>query len=491
MIGGQCYKYIVPPLKGKLSNMVFSSVTFLCAFMPVVLLLHTVIHNQRARNVILLIASLVFYAWGEPIWIAAMLFSTLINYACARYIDFQIDSKRRKTALALGVIISLAALFYFKYAAFLINNICSLLRVNYVMPKPKLPIGISFYTFQIITYTVDVYRKKAPVQKNPFRLLLYVCLFPQLIAGPIVRYGDIAEELEYRKVTIQGIGEGFFRFSLGLGKKVLLANISGEILNSLPIGMDGSFLSAWVGAVLFSFQLYFDFSGYSDMAIGLGRMLGFHFLENFDAPFVSKSISEFWRRWHISLGTFFREYVYIPLGGNRVSLPRWILNTMIVWGLTGIWHGANWNFLIWGLYFGALIILERTLLRNVLEKIPNWIKHAGTVILAVIGFVMFRFESFFQMGEQLYEMFVPWKTALSDAYVIYALKHNILFLLICIVCCFPIRKTIVKLFNNRKKQGYKNILRSYLKAFLAVTIICLSILFLVGQSFNPFLYFRF
>lgn len=471
--------------------MVFSSVTFLCVFMPIVLLLHTFVQNQRARNVILLIASLIFYAWGEPVWILAMLFSTAVNYLCARFIDAQTEGKNRKAALAVGIIISLSALFYFKYAAFLINSFCSACGIEYAMKQPKLPIGISFYTFQIITYTVDVYRKKAPVQKNPFRLLLYVCLFPQLIAGPIVRYGDIAEALENRKVTVQGIGEGFFRFSLGLGKKVLLANIAGEILESLPTGWEGSFASAWISAMLFCLQLYFDFSGYSDMAIGLGRILGFRFLENFDAPFVSKSISEFWRRWHISLGTFFREYVYFPLGGNRVSTFRWIMNMLIVWGLTGIWHGANWNFLIWGLYFGLWIIAERTVFKKILEKTPDWIKHIGIIFLALVGFVMFRFESFPQMGEQLGAMFLPWKEALSDAYAVYAIKHNALFLLISIFCCLPVRKTVEHWYKNRKKQGKKNQLRPYLKAALAVAVVFLSILFLVGQSFNPFLYFRF
>ena len=261
---------------------------------------------------------------------------------------------------------------------------------------------------------VDVYRGDAPLQKNPLWLLLYVPLFPQLIAGPIVRYSDVADSMEERKVTPTAIGEGFFRFSLGLGKKVLLANICGEVLESLPAAADLSFFSGWLAAILFQLQLYFDFSGYSEMAIGLGRMVGFKFPENFDAPFISQSISEFWQRWHISLGTFFREYVYIPLGGNRVSRGRWVLNMAVVWGLTGIWHGANWNYLLWGLYFGFLIVLERTLLKDMLKRTPSFLKHFGTVLLAVGGLVIFRNESFADIGCQLRAMLAPWRVALSD-----------------------------------------------------------------------------
>ncbi len=352
-------------------------------------------------------------------------------------------------------------------------------------------VDMEYYTFQIITYTVDVYRGKAPLQRNPLWLLLYVSLFPQLIAGPIVRYMDVAAAIEDRNVTAKGMGEGFFRFSLGLGKKVLLANLCGEVLESLPIPAEMSFFSGWLAAALFLLQLYFDFSGYSEMAIGLGRMLGFRFLENFDAPLVSKSVTEFWRRWHMSLGTFFREYVYIPLGGNRVSRGRWVLNMAVVWGLTGIWHGANWNFLLWGLYWGFFMVLERTVLEGVLARTPNFIKHIVTVILAVVGFVFFRNESFPDIALQLKAMFAPWRVALSDPYAVYAVKNNPPLLLACVLCCLPLRKTAEAWLKRRREAGRRNTFRPYVKALLALGITALSVMFLVGQSFNPFLYFRF
>ena len=467
--------------------MVFSSLTFLCLFLPVVVGLHALVKNGAVRNAILLAASLLFYAWGEPVWIVAMLFATAVNYVCARVIDRTMTPARRKLALVVGIVISLSALLYFKYSAFLVNNVCALAGLDYRMAQPKLPIGISFYTFQIITYTVDVYRKQAPLQKNPLWLLLYVSLFPQLIAGPIVRYSDVAASIEDREVTAQGMGEGFFRFSLGLGKKVLLANLCGEVLETLPAAADLSFFSGWLAAILFLLQLYFDFSGYSEMAIGLGRMMGFRFLENFDAPFISQSVSEYWRRWHISLGTFFREYVYIPLGGNRVKTGRWIFNMAVVWGLTGIWHGANWNFLLWGLYFGFFMVLERTVLRGVLEKTPRWIRHFVTVVLAVVGFVLFRLESFAQIGLQFRAMFLPWRVPLSDPYAVYAIKNNPLLLMAAVLCSLPLRKRLEAWLERREAAR----LGAWLKAGLALIIAALSLLFLVGQSFNPFLYFRF
>ena len=471
--------------------MVFSSLTFLCLFLPITVGLHALVKNTAARNVILLIASMLFYAWGEPIWILAMVASTAVNYVCAKIIANTENPARRKLALGIGVAISLSALMYFKYAAFLINSVCSLLGSGYQMTAPKLPIGISFYTFQIITYTVDVYRRQAPLQKNPFYLLLYVSLFPQLIAGPIVRYADVALAIEDRKVTEKGLKEGFFRFSLGLGKKVLLANLCGEVLGSLPAPAEMSFLSGWLATALFSLQVYFDFAGYSDMAIGIGRMLGFRFLENFDAPFVAKSVSEYWRRWHISLGTFFREYVYIPLGGNRVSRGRWILNMAVVWGLTGIWHGANWNYLIWGLYFGLLMVLERTVLQRLLDKTPAVLRHILVLIAALVGFVLFRNESFYDIGCQLRAMFLPWRVQLSDPYAVYAVKSNPILLIACLICSLPLRKAAQAWFKRRKAEGKRNAFRPYAKALTSLFILWLSVLFLVGQSFNPFLYFRF
>lgn len=471
--------------------MVFSSLTFLCLFLPVVIGLHTLVKNTLARNVILLIASLLFYAWGEPVWIVAMILTTLVNYISARVISNARSQRAAKAALIIGIAISLSSLFFFKYSAFLVNNVCILFGSGFRMTPPKLPIGISFYTFQIITYTVDVYRGEARLQRNPFWLLLYVSLFPQLIAGPIVRYRDVAEAIEDRKVTRAGFGEGFFRFCLGLGKKVLLANLCGEVLGTLPTGAEMSCLSGWLSAILFSFQIFFDFSGYSEMAIGLGRMLGFRFAENFDAPFVSKSISEFWRRWHISLGTFFREYVYIPLGGNRVGTGRWIFNMIVVWGLTGIWHGASWNYLLWGLYSGFFLILEKLVLKRVLDKTPAVIRHILVLLVLIASMVIFQNESFAALGAHLKAMFAPWTVSASDPFAVYALKSNPVLLIACIVCSLPLRKWAVKKFKERKKRGKKNVLRPYGKAILALSILGLSLMFLVGQSFNPFLYFRF
>lgn len=354
-----------------------------------------------------------------------------------------------------------------------------------------MPIGISFFTFQIITYTVDVYRGDAPLQKNPLRLLLYVCLFPQLIAGPIVRYGDVAAQINKRKVIAAGVGNGFFRFILGLAKKVILANLCGEALNGLPETAEMTLASGWLAALLFCLQLYFDFAGYSDMAIGMGRMFGFSFLENFDAPYCSSSISEYWRRWHISLGSFFREYVYIPLGGNRVSTGRWIFNTMVVWTLTGFWHGASWNYLLWGAYYGVLIILERTLFKPLLPHLPKVFKHLFTLVLVTIGVVVFKNESFVEMGQQLGAMFNPWQRGIVDAQAVYVWKENLVLILTSCVCSLPLRKSMEEFWKNRKAQGKKNTSRPYIKAGITASLLVLSLLFLVGQSYNPFLYFRF
>lgn len=471
--------------------MVFSSMTFLCLFLPLVFFLHSVTKSTRVRNGILLAFSLLFYAWGEPVWIVTMLFTTIVNYFCALFVDRQKDKKKRKIALIAGLVISLSFLFYFKYAAFLINSFAKLFSLPFNFTAPKMPIGISFFTFQIITYTVDVYRKDAPLQKDPCSLLLYVCLFPQLIAGPIVRYGDVAAQIENRKITSAGIGNGFFRFTLGLGKKVILANLCGEALNGLPAVADMTLASGWLATLLFCLQLYFDFAGYSDMAIGMGRMFGFTFLENFDAPFCSSSISEYWRRWHISLGSFFREYVYIPLGGNRVSRGRWFFNMLVVWMLTGFWHGASWNYLLWGLYYGSLILLERTVCKSLADALPRIFRHIFTLILVMVGFVLFRNEDFVQMGQQLEAMFLPWKRGLCDAQAVYVWKDNLVLIILSCFCCLPLRKLGESFWKKRRAQGKRNTVRPYLKGITAVALLLLSMLFLVGQSYNPFLYFRF
>ena len=465
--------------------MVFSSLTFLCLFFPLTVGLHYLVKNGTARNALLLAASLLFYAWGEPVWILAMLFATAVNYVCARIIVNTKSDRGRKLALVVGIVISLAALLYFKYAAFLVNNFCGLAGLAYRMTQPKLPIGISFYTFQIITYTVDVYRGKAPLQKNPLWLLLYVSLFPQLIAGPIVRYIDVAAAIEDRKVTAQGMGEGFFRFSLGLGKKVLLANLCGEVLESLPIPAEMSFFSGWLAAALFLLQLYFDFSGYSEMAIGLGRMLGFRFLENFDAPLVSQSVSEFWRRWHISLGTFFREYVYIPLGGNRKGTWRTILNMLIVWSLTGLWHGASFNYLLWGLYFWVLLVLERYVLGDLLKRLPGFLRHGYLFLLVTLSFMVFYFEDLGQMGAYFAGLF-RFSGPLLSADARSVLGSYWAWALLGRLCMgYLPRKAWARVAQKRPRLAEGG------KIALLLVLFLLCVASLAGQSYNPFIYFRF
>ena len=462
--------------------MVFSSLTFLCLFLPVVVLLHTFLPNGRMRNAILLVASLLFYAWGEPVWIVAMLFATAVNYICARIIDRTESKAGRRAALVIGLCISLAALLYFKYAAFLVNSVCALFGLAFRLAQPKLPIGISFYTFQIITYTVDVYRKDAPVQKNPLDLLLYVCLFPQLIAGPIVRYGDVAAQLQKRTVGPKELGDGFVRFAIGLGKKVLLANLCGEVLESLP-GSDAlSFAGAWLAAVLFALQLYFDFAGYSDMAIGLGRILGFHFNENFNYPYISGSITEFWRRWHMSLGTWFRDYVYIPLGGNRVSKGRWVINILTVWMLTGAWHGAAWNFVLWGLLYALLLLAEKGI--PGMQKLPAFLRHGYVLLITMLGFVLFNAESLNQATGDFFALLGLAGLPLVSAETLYYLKSfGLLFLAGCIGATPIVKQAAQKVQHSP--------VGPILETVLMILLLLVCTAYLVDGSFSPFLYFRF
>ena len=387
--------------------MTFSSLTFTTLFFPAVLILYFICTDLRWRNGVLLVASLIFYSWGEPIWVLAMIGSTAINYVAAMLIGRASSPGLRKTALVVGAAASLAVLFYFKYAAFLVNSVTSLFGVSFSIPVLELPIGISFYTFQVLTYTVDVYRDKSPVQRDPFKLMLYVSCFPQLIAGPIVQYSDVAVMLDERESTPDGFTEGMKRFAVGLSKKVLLANVCGLIIEELPsaAGASGmSVLGAWYISVLYSLQLYFDFSGYSDMAIGMGRIFGFTYKENFNYPYISKSASEFWHRWHISLGSFFRDYVYIPLGGNRKGRGRQILNLLVVWALTGLWHGASWNFVLWGLYFFVLLAIEKQIMPK-LERLPFVVRNLMTMFFVLIGWVLFSHTNMAEIGKNFAAMF--------------------------------------------------------------------------------------
>ena len=471
--------------------MTFSSLTFTTLFFPAVLILYFICTDLRWRNGVLLVASLIFYSWGEPIWVLAMIGSTAINYVAAMLIDRASSPGLRKTALVVGAAASLAVLFYFKYAAFLVNSVTSLFGVSFSIPVLELPIGISFYTFQVLTYTVDVYRYKSPVQRDPFKLMLYVSCFPQLIAGPIVQYSDVAVMLDERESTLEGFTEGMKRFAVGLSKKVLLANVCGLIIEELPsaAGASGmSVLGAWYISVLYSLQLYFDFSGYSDMAIGMGRIFGFTYKENFNYPYISKSASEFWRRWHISLGSFFRDYVYIPLGGNRRGRARTALNLAIVWALTGLWHGASWNFVIWGLYYGVLIILEKLVLADFREKLPGAAQHIAALFLIVVGWTVFYYTDMGCLGKHLGAMFGIGAAGLSDPVTMAVIRKYTVLPLIAAIASLPILPRLKAwLGKHEKLEGAADIV----SLVCLTALMLLSMIFIVGQSYNPFIYFRF
>ena len=460
-------------------------------FFPAVLILYFICADLRWRNGVLLVASLIFYSWGEPIWVLAMIGSTAINYVAAMLIDRASYPRLRKTALIVGAASSLAVLFYFKYAAFLVNSVTSLFGVSFSIPVLELPIGISFYTFQVLTYTVDVYRDKSPVQRDPFKLMLYVSCFPQLIAGPIVQYSDVAVMLDERESTLEGFTEGMKRFAVGLSKKVLLANVCGLIIEELPsaAGASGmSVLGAWYISVLYSLQLYFDFSGYSDMAIGMGRIFGFTYKENFNYPYISKSASEFWRRWHISLGSFFRDYMYIPLGGNRRGRARTALNLAIVWALTGLWHGASWNFVIWGLYYGVLIILEKLVLADFREKLPGAAQHIAALLLIVVGWTVFYYMDMGCLGKHLGAMFGIGAAGLSDPVTMAVIRKYTVLPLIAAIASLPILPRLKAwLGKHEKLEGAADIV----SLVCLTALMLLSMIFIVGQSYNPFIYFRF
>ena len=460
-------------------------------FFPAVLILYFICTDLQWRNGVLLVASLIFYSWGEPIWVLAMIGSTAINYVAAMLIDRAASPSLRKTALVVGTAASIAVLFYFKYAAFLVNSVTSLFGVSFSIPVLELPIGISFYTFQVLTYTVDVYRDKSPVQRDPFKLMLYVSCFPQLIAGPIVQYSDVATMLDERESTLEDFTKGMKRFAVGLSKKVLLANVCGLIIEELPsaAGAGGmSVLGAWYISVLYSLQLYFDFSGYSDMAIGMGRIFGFTYKENFNYPYISKSASEFWRRWHISLGSFFRDYVYIPLGGNRRGRARTALNLAIVWTLTGLWHGASWNFVIWGLYYGVLIILEKLVLADFREKLPGAVQHIAALFLIVVGWTVFYYTDMSSLGKHLGAMFGICAAGLSDPVTMAVIRKYTVLPLIAAVACLPILPRLKAwLHEHEKLEGAADIV----SLVCLTALMLLSMIFIVGQSYNPFIYFRF
>ncbi|WP_333637938.1 MBOAT family O-acyltransferase [Tissierella praeacuta] len=470
--------------------MVFSSILFLFYFLPVVLTIYF-ISPKKYRNFILFLSSLLFYSWGEPKYIWIMLFSTVLDYTCGKLVYRYKDNKDvNKSRLWLGVSIftNLGLLGFFKYFDFFISNINNIFGFNISLLNLTLPIGISFYTFQTMSYTIDVYRGDTKVQNNIISFGTYVTLFPQLIAGPIVRYQTVAEEINNRIESYDLFSEGIKRFILGLGKKVLLANNIGLLWKNISSlnTWDIPVLTAWLGILGFSFQIYFDFSGYSDMAIGLGKIFGFNFLENFNYPYMSKSITEFWRRWHISLGTWFREYLYIPLGGNRKGRFKHIRNILIVWILTGIWHGASWNFALWGLFFGVILIIEKLFLLNLLEKLPHYLTRIYTLSLVLMSWVIFAFDSIKDGLNYIKILFGFGNNPIFNHTSLYLLYTNILLFLILIIGSTDIPKRLWKYMSNR----FNNKLWIIENIFLLL-VLGLSIAYLVDQSYNPFLYFRF
>ncbi len=474
--------------------MVFSSLTFLLLFLPIVLAAYFACRSIRWRNAVLLIGSLVFYAWGEPVYVLVMLLVTLIAYAGTLLFLREHHVVYRKLLFVLTILLALASLLYFKYAAFFAGQFLPALGETISADAPRLPIGISFFTFQAISYIVDAYRGNVKAQKNYALLLLYVSCFPQLIAGPIVQYADIEYDLTSRKTSLDDFTSGMRRFAIGLGKKVLIANILGEMLSNMP-SADASVCAAWLTTVLFAMQIYFDFSAYSDMAIGLGQVLGFHYRENFNYPYVSRSVSEFWRRWHISLGRFFREYVYIPLGGNRKGRARTALNLLIVWGLTGLWHGASWNFVLWGLYYGVFIALEHGMLRYAVKRIPRVLGTALTLLIVLFGWVLFMQTDLSMCGRQMLAMLglsanehVVSLVALMDETTLYVLRSYTAIPLIAAILCAPVLPRLKQAFDHRlrARRGAQLV-----ETVLLTAVVVLSIFNLVADSYNPFLYFRF
>lgn len=479
--------------------MVFSSLLFLCAFLPVVLMLYLICPG-KLRNLLLFVTSLFFYAWGEPKYILILLFSTVFDYVNGRliaYFDTAQKKSAKKIVLVVSIVGNLLILFTFKYLDLMIQTVNVLTSSSIDLLHLVLPIGISFYTFQTMSYTIDVYRGEVRAQHNIISFGMYVSMFPQLIAGPIVKYRQIENQMNDRHVTSQACVEGMQRFLIGLGKKVLLANQIGTLWDEISGAGSMTMAGAWLGAFAYTFQIYFDFSGYSDMAIGLGKMFGFSFPENFDHPYESKNITEFWRRWHMTLGTWFREYVYIPLGGNRLGLPRQAINLFVVWFLTGFWHGASWNFALWGIYFFLLLFIEKLFLLKEMERWPKILQHLYGKFFIVVGWVIFANEDFGKMGRQLRAMF-GMSGALYDQTAIY--QWSTYAGLLVILCIASVRLPAYLMKKIRRyllrtetefavKKGQK--VEAFCYGVYTIIVLLLSMSMLVSGSYNPFLYFRF
>ncbi len=466
--------------------MVFSSITFLYIFLPITLLVYY-LAPIKGKNWVLFVSGLIFYAWGEPIYVFIMALSTLIDYTAGRLMDcWDDDDKKRKILLICSVAMNLGLLAIFKYSSFFIENLNALFNAGIPNPRLPLPIGISFYTFQSMSYTIDLYQRKIQVQKNFVNFGAYVTMFPQIVAGPIVRYADVAGELKDRAITVGETADGIGLFTRGLAKKLLLANNIGLLwtqVKEMPIDTIPA-VTAWLGILAFTFQIYFDFSGYSDMACGIGKMLGFHFPQNFNLPYTAKSITDFWRRWHITLSTWFKEYLYIPLGGNRHGTGKTIRNLLVVWALTGFWHGASWNFIVWGLYFGALLILEKFVYGKLLDKFPAIVRQLYTFLLVVFGWVLFEMNTLTDVGEYLKAMFGG--AGFADSRTLYLLSSYFIVFLICIFASSSWGRKLYGWFAKRWPK--------WTQAALPVSVILLMVVctaFLVNATYNPFLYFRF
>lgn len=466
--------------------MLFSSISFLYYFLPIVLIVYFVIPN-KAKNLVLFLSSIFFYFWGEPVYTLVMVFAAFSGYIHGLLIDKFRGKVGSKVALISSLVVGLGLLGFFKYTDFFIENINTLFSSNINLLKIALPIGISFYTFQILSYTIDLYRGNTAVQKNFLDFATYVVLFPQLIAGPIVRYVDVENELKSRKHSIESVSYGITRFIIGLSKKVLLANTLGEFCEIVKTSDDPSVVFYWLYAISYALHIYFDFSGYSDMAIGLGKIFGFNFPENFNYPYISKSITEFWRRWHISLSSWFRDYVYIPLGGNRVSKLKWIRNIFIVWGLTGFWHGAGWNFIMWGLLFAVMLLLEKTVLKSILEKTPVILKRIYVIFILLISWVLFDATNITVAWERIGYMFGKDLPLISTETIYYALSYLVVFIIGFIACTPICKNALMKLKENETIRKGINFLEPF--ALLILLTLCTS--YLIDGSFNPFLYFRF
>ena len=466
--------------------MVFSSIVFLYIFLPIMLLFYFIVPS-KFKNAIMILASLVFFAWGEIRYIFIMLVLAVMDFVCGKKITKYRDNKKKKIIfLMINVVVNLGILFFFKYADFIISNINNLTGLSIPLLNIPLPIGVSFNTFQSLSYIIDVYRGTVKCEKSFYNYLTYTTLFPQIIAGPIVRYETVDEELETKNISWDNFSAGMKRFIIGLGKKVLIANSVGTLWNTIEVGnyAELSMLFAWIGIIAFALQIYFDFSGYSDMAIGLAQIFGMKFDENFNYPYISKSITEFWRRWHITLSSWFRDYVYIPLGGNRRGLAIQIRNILIVWFLTGAWHGASWNFILWGVYFGVILILEKLFLLKLLEKLPNIIRRIYAIVIILVSWAIFAFEDLARVGEYIKAMFI--NSTLWDNEALYYLQNYGVLILIGAICSIPLWKKLKEKIDSKNSKTLEVI-----TTLGYVAIFVLSTASLVTNSFNPFLYFRF